>query len=63
MKEYEEIDELPKALKNEGKTDAKVKKQTGKKVLLVLIILAIIGTSSGGLLLYGPWVDKVVKKL
>ena len=32
-----------------------IKKQTGKKVLLVFIILAIIGTASGGILLYGPW--------
>ena len=32
-----------------------MKKQTGKKVLLVLIILAIIGTATGGFLLYGPW--------
>lgn len=32
-----------------------MKKQTGKKVLLVFIILAIIGTATGGFLLYGPW--------
>ena len=32
-----------------------MKKQTGKKVLLILIILAILGTSIGGFLLYGPW--------
>ena len=32
-----------------------MKKQTGKKVLLVLIILAIMGTMTGGFLLYGPW--------
>ena len=32
-----------------------MKKQTGKKVLLVLIILAIIGISTGGILLYGPY--------
>ena len=32
-----------------------MKKQTGKKVLLILIILAISGTSIGGILLYGPW--------
>ena len=55
MKKIEEIDEMPKALKKDGKVEEKAKKQTGKKVLLVLIILAIIGTSSGGLLLYGPW--------
>ena len=32
-----------------------MKKHTGKKVLLVLTILAIIGTATGGFLLYGPW--------
>lgn len=32
-----------------------MKKQTGKKVLLILIILAIIGGATGGFLLYGPW--------
>ena len=32
-----------------------MKKQTGKKVLLVFIILAIIGVATGGSLLYGPW--------
>ena len=32
-----------------------MKKQTGKKVLLVFIILAIIGVATGGVLLYGPW--------
>lgn len=53
MKENREIDETTKALQGEGKE--KIKKQTGKKVLLVLIILAIIGTASGGFLLYGPW--------
>ena len=47
------IDELPKALQKEG--NEPVKKQTGKKVLFILIILAIIGTTSGGFLLYGPW--------
>ena len=36
-------------------TQKTIKKQNGKKVLLVLIILAIIGTASGGFLLYGPW--------
>ena len=46
-------EELPKALQNQEKTP--VKKQTGKKILLVFIILAIIGTASGGFLLYGPW--------
>jgi len=53
MKKNKEIDELPKALQNEGKKP--LKKQTGKKVLLVFIVLAIIGTFSGGFLLYGPW--------
>ena len=53
MKRKEEINEMPKALKSE-KTEP-VKKQTGKKVLLVFIILAIIGTATGGFLLYGPW--------
>ena len=53
MKKNKEIDEMPKALQKE--VNEPVKKQTGKKVLLVLIILAIIGTTSGGLLLYGPW--------
>lgn len=32
-----------------------MKKQTGKKALLVFIILAIIGVTTGGFLLYGPW--------
>ena len=32
-----------------------MKKQTGRKVILVLIILAIIGISTGGILLYGPY--------
>lgn len=32
-----------------------MKKQTGKKVLLTLVILAIIGVITGGILLYGPW--------
>ncbi len=36
-------------------TKEKNKKQTTKKILLILIILAIIGTISGGTLLYGPW--------
>lgn len=52
MKKKIEIEELPKALQKESKTE---KKQTGKKVLLVFIILAIIGTTTGGLLLYGPY--------
>ena len=45
-----EKEELPKALKSGEK-----KKQTGKKTLMTLIILAIIGTITGGFLLYGPW--------
>ena len=53
MKENKEINEIPKALKSE--VQEPVKKQTGKKVLLVLIILAIIGISTGGILLYGPY--------
>lgn len=53
MNKIKEIDEMPKALQNEEKDP--IKKQTGKKVLLILIILAIIGTITGGLLLYGPW--------
>lgn len=53
MKKNKEIDELPKALQKERNVPAK--KQTGKKVLFVLIILAIIGTFTGGFLLYGPW--------
>ena len=53
MKKNKEKEELPKALQEEEK--ATVKKQTGKKVLMVLIILAIIGTSTGGFLLYGPY--------
>lgn len=32
-----------------------MKKQTGKKVLLTLVILAIMGVITGGILLYGPW--------
>ena len=46
-----EKDELPKAFQNK----TPVKKQTGKKVLLIFIILAIIGTATGGILLYGPF--------
>jgi len=43
---------IPKALQKE---ESQIKKQTGKKVLLVLIILVIIGTATGGILLYGPF--------
>ncbi len=52
-KKNKEIDELPKALTAKNKWETK--KQTGKKVLLVFIILTIIGTATGGILLYGPW--------
>ena len=57
MKKDEEIEELPKALRKETeeKENNKKKKRNWKKVSLTLIILAIIGTSSGGLLLYGPY--------
>lgn len=48
-----QIDELPKALQGEEKKT--INKQTGKKVILILIILAIIGLSTGGFLLYGPY--------
>jgi len=48
-----QIDEIPKALQGEEKKP--IKKQTGKKVVLMLIILAIIGISTGGFLLYGPF--------
>ena len=53
MKENKEIDEKNKNIKDLKKEGTK--KQTGKKVLLIFIILAIIGTASGGFLLYGPW--------
>lgn len=32
-----------------------MKKQTGKKVILTVIILTIMGVITGGTLLYGPW--------
>lgn len=47
-----EKNDIPKALQKE---ESSIKKQTGKKVLLVLTILAIIGTATGGILLYGPF--------
>ena len=53
MKKDEEIEELPKALRKDA--DDKKKKRNWKKICLTLIILAIIGTSSGGFLLYGPY--------
>ena len=58
MRKNEEIEELPKALRKdteEESTKGKKKKRNWKKVFLTLIILAIIGTSSGGFLLYGPY--------
>ena len=57
MKKDEEIEELPKALRGdaEEKKINKKKKKNWKKVWLTLIVLAIIGTSSGGFLLYGPY--------
>lgn len=56
MRKDEEIEELPKALRKDAE-DNIVKKKTKnwKKIWLTLIILAIIGTSSGGFLLYGPY--------
>ena len=53
MRKNEEIEELPKALRKD--TEEKKKKRNWKKIWLTLIILAIIGTSSGGFLLYGPY--------
>ena len=35
--------------------ETKRKRKIGKKIWLVIVILAIIGVSSGGFLLYGPW--------
>ena len=58
MKKDEEIEELPKALRgeaNDEKGKKQKKKRNWKKIWLTLIILAIIGTSSGGFLLYGPY--------
>ena len=57
MKKDEEIEELPKALRGdaEEKKINKKKKRNWKQVWLTLIVLAIIGTSSGGFLLYGPY--------
>ena len=57
MKKYEgfdEIDEIPKALRKD-KSNKKKKKKNWKKIWLVLVILAIIGVGSGGFLLYGPY--------
>ena len=53
MKKNKKIDEMPKGLKNEVKETSK--KQKGKKILLIFIILAILGTATGGILLYGPY--------
>ena len=52
MRKNEEINEIPKALRKETKDK---KKRNWKKILLVFVILAIIGISSGGFLLYGPF--------
>ena len=54
MKRNKEInEEIPKALRMDNVE--KKKNKNWKKVLLILVILAIIGVSSGGLLLYGPY--------
>ena len=56
MKKDEEIEELPKALRKDADDKKeKKKKRNWKKIWLTLIILAIIGTSTGGFLLYGPY--------
>ena len=55
MKKDEEIDEIPKALRKDLGEKNKKKKRNWKKIFLVLVILAIIGVSSGGFLLYGPY--------
>ena len=56
MRKDEEIEELPKALRKDADDKKeKKKKRNWKKIWLTLIILAIIGTSSGGFLLYGPY--------
>lgn len=53
MKKKEEIYEIPKALRKD--TKEKKKNRDWKKVWLILVIIAIIGTASGGFLLYGPY--------
>ena len=53
MKKNEEIEDIPKALRNEKQKTKK--KKNKKKIIMKLIILAIIGTSTGGFLLYGPY--------
>lgn len=55
MGKKKEIEELPKALRKDKEENKKNKKMTWKKVLMTLIILAIIGVTAGGFLLYGPW--------
>lgn len=56
MKKDKEIDEIPKALKKDKDIEEKPKKKKNwKKIFLVLIIIAILGISSGGFLLYGPY--------
>ena len=52
-KNKKDIEEIPKALRMDDVE--KKKNKNWKKVLLILVILAIIGVSSGGLLLYGPY--------
>lgn len=55
MKKDEEIEELPKALRKDLGEKNKKKKRNWKRIWLVLVIFAIIGVSSGGFLLYGPY--------
>ena len=56
MRKNEEIEELPKALRKDAYEESiKKKTKNWKKIWLTLIILAIIGTSTGGFLLYGPY--------
>ena len=56
MRKNEEIEEIPKALRKDTYDEiTKKKTKNWKKIWLTLIILAIIGTSTGGFLLYGPY--------
>ena len=59
---YEELDEMPKALRNKEKqtnnqreTPPKKKKNTLKKIFITLCVLFVLGVSSLGILLYGPY--------
>ena len=59
---YEELDEMPKALRNkekqtnnQRKTPPKKKKNTLKKIFITLCVLFVLGVSSLGILLYGPY--------